>query len=384
MSEASDEIPQARPFRFFDNREKYLMFVTTCSEKAAVASRLGTELAAIKPSSRQHALRLFDAGVGDGTVLSHVLRDLHRRFTHVPWVVVTKEISMEDVRLTLEKLPDRFHEHPEMIFVVSNLNYKEAPWLTPNKPEAAEALSWDVVALEGSTSHEFGDQIRALHPLLAENWQVRSSPKTGNPIHVKPSVLILYRQDREFILGPTIPRQGDFDANYDLVIASQPYRARNPADFKVRTVLAPMAKALRPGGRLIGVQSYGLDPGMEIVRAIWPDENPFQTGRHELIRVACEHLEAAGRDDFVYDALSDEAALFRFHLHTMPTEVGDSIGTSTLFAAWNAATYVAQIEDGRLEAALASKPYLEASRSVLQRYGGLWFNDESFVISRKS
>ena len=30
----------AHAFRFFDNREKYLMFVTTCSEKWAVAERV--------------------------------------------------------------------------------------------------------------------------------------------------------------------------------------------------------------------------------------------------------------------------------------------------------------------------------------------------------
>ena len=29
------------PFRFFDNREKYLMFVTTTSEKAVVSQRIG-------------------------------------------------------------------------------------------------------------------------------------------------------------------------------------------------------------------------------------------------------------------------------------------------------------------------------------------------------
>ncbi len=33
-----------QPFRFFDNREKYLMFVTTCSEKQVSAERIGREL----------------------------------------------------------------------------------------------------------------------------------------------------------------------------------------------------------------------------------------------------------------------------------------------------------------------------------------------------
>jgi hypothetical protein len=74
-------------------------------------------------------------------------------------------------------------------------------------------------------------------------------------------------------------------------------------------------------------------------------------------------------------------------MHTLPTEIsaetGSSIGTSTLFAAWNAAIYVAQVEDDRLSAAVNDGRYLEATRDVLQKHGGLWFNDESYVISRK-
>ena len=33
---------------------------------------------------------------------------------------------MEDVRLGLEKLPDRFVEHKNTIFIISNLHYAEA------------------------------------------------------------------------------------------------------------------------------------------------------------------------------------------------------------------------------------------------------------------
>lgn len=36
-----------RNFRFFDNRQKYLLFVNTCSEKWEVASRVSEELAHI-------------------------------------------------------------------------------------------------------------------------------------------------------------------------------------------------------------------------------------------------------------------------------------------------------------------------------------------------
>ncbi len=75
--------------------------------------------------------------------------------------------------------------------------------------------------------------------------------------------------------------------------------------------------------------------------------------------------------------------MFQYHMHTLPSEIGDSIGTSTLFAAWNAAIYVAQIEDERLADVITSGSYLDATRDVLQKHGGLWFLDESYVISRR-
>ena len=57
-------------------------------------------------------------------------------------------------------------------------------------------------------------------------------------------------------------------------------------------------------------------------------------------------------------------------------------GTSTLFAAWNAAIYVAQIEDDRVERATLDGKYLDATAEVLRSRGGLWFNDETFVVRR--
>lgn len=70
-------------------------------------------------------------------------------------------------------------------------------------------------------------------------------------------------------------------------------------------------------------------------------------------------------------------------MHTLPTEISSSIGTSTLFAAWNAAVYVGQIEDARLEDAIRHGRYLQVTSDVLQKHGGLWFRDESYVISRR-
>jgi hypothetical protein len=92
-----------------------------------------------------------------------------------------------------------------------------------------------------------------------------------------------------------------------------------------------------------------------------------------------------GRDarEFTLTALPDEKAVFRYDMHTLPSEIGDRIGTSTLFAAWNAAIYVNQIEDERLDSVVQNGAYLDATQAVLQKHSGLWFNDETFVVTRR-
>jgi hypothetical protein len=44
---------------------------------------------------------------------------------------------------------------------------------------------------------------------------------------------------------------------------------------------------------------------------------------------------------------------------------------------------VAQIEDNRLSEVVRDGRYLEATDRVLKKHGGLWFNDETYVISRR-
>ncbi len=379
LKEPAEQVEEgATNFRFFDNRQKYLLFVNTCSEKWVIANRVTEELANLRPSPP--SVRLYDAGVGDGTVLSRLLRAMHARFTTMPFYVVGKEVSLEDVRLTLEKMPDRLFEHPATVLVLTNLYYSESPWLTTRSSAAAGAFVWKEVALQGNCSHDFARQMVDLEPFLSENWQARIG-KHGNPIYERPTVLVLYREDHRFLLDSVIPRLGASRADFDLVVASQPYRAMASAEFKARKVVAPLARALSPSGRLIGIHSHGHDPGMEIIKAVWPDYDPFTTTRHDILRATKAALGSEARQ-FNFNAGSDKRSLFRYEMHTLPNEVSSAIGTSTLLAAWNAAVYVAQVEDIRLEEKTLDGSYVEAVREVLHRHGGLWFTDESYVVSR--
>jgi hypothetical protein len=381
-SESFDKNPEQN-FRFYDNRQKYLMFVNTCSEKRVIAERVTQELANIHP--RPPALRVFDAGIGDGTVLSRVMRSMHQHFEALPFYVVGKEISLEDIRLTLEKVPDRFQEHPATVLILTNLYYSEAPLLIPNSPAVAARLVWHEVPMRGTTSAEYEQQINDLEPFLAQHWRANVSKKTGNPVYEQPVVLVLYLEKYKFLLNQVLPKRGAITTDYDLILASQPYRARASATFKAQKVIAPLVQGLAPGGRLVGVHSCGDDPGLEIVQGVWPGEAPFNSTRHDILRETKSALGNRARY-FNFNSYSEERSKFKYQMYTLPNEIdaeATSIGTSTLVAAWNNATYVAQIEDERLTEVMMSGRYLEATKQVLRKHNGLWFNDESYVISRK-
>jgi hypothetical protein len=310
------------------------------------------------------------------------MRSMHDRFPTMPFYVVGKEISLEDIRLTLQKMADRFVEHPATALVLTNLAYADAPWLAVKSLSAASSLVWHELPLTGTTAHRFESQITDLEPFLAENWKAGVSPKTGNPVYERPVVLVIYREDHKFLLDPILPRPGGTMASYDLVIASQPYRARASLEFKAKRVISPLARALGPGGRLIAIHSHGNDPGQEIIQKVWPGDNPFTHDRHQIMKAVKQELGPSGRE-LNFNAYADNRSLFRYDMHTLPSEVSESIGTSTLFAAWNAAIYVSQVEDDRLELVHGAQRYLDATREVLRRHGGLWFWDESYVISRR-
>ncbi len=378
-SDAKDKTGK-QPFRFYDNRQNYLAFINTCNEKSAISQRVAKEFQYIQPTPP--AFRMFDAGMGDATVLSNCMRYLHHKHPTVPHFIVAKEISMEDVRIGLDKMIDRFSEHPATILVLTNLNYAEAPKLMPRDVLTANAMNWQEVKLEGSHAYNYREQLESLHDMFAEGWETQTSKISGNPVFKRPSVVVIYREDHRILLDSVIPRPGIQNWDYDFILASQPWRASTSARFKAEKIIAPLSRALAPGGRLLAIQSCGNDPAQELIHEYWPDAKPFPVSRHDILR---ETKKVLGHDarNFNIKEMSDARSIFKYRMHALPSEIdGASIGTSTLFAAWNASVYVNQIEDERVEEVIEDGSYLKATARILNKHGGLWFNDETFVISR--
>ena len=365
-------------FRFFDNRQKYLLFVTTTNEKNKIADNLKPIIQSVKP--KHPALKIFDAGMGDGSLLMSVMRQCHQKLPNIPLLVSTKEISMEDVRLGLEKLPDRFVEHKNTVFVISNLNYAESTNLKSNNRFKQNKMNWKVVKLTGNSSLDFSAQLRRLNQeFLSKKWQVERNPKTGNPTYKEPSVIVIYRKDQEFVLKDVIPKKNNGKNYYDIIIASQPYRSRVTAEKKVKFVIEPMIKSLEKNGKLIVVHACGGDPANKIIKQVWPKENPFPSLYPAIIRYIKSNLNR----DILKEIKFHKSKKFKYMLRALPNEISGGIATSVIFSAWNAAVYVNQMTDEQIFKAEKSKNYQKIVQKIVNKHKGLYFNNELFVIQRK-
>jgi len=363
-------------FRFFDNRQKYLLFITTTNEKNVIADNIHPHIKKIKPT--KPALKIFDAGMGDGSLLMNVMRQSHQEHPHIPLLVSTKEISMEDVRLGLEKLPDRFVEHKNTIFIISNLHYAEAADLYSKNAKKQKKINWKNIKLKGNSSIDFDNQLRSLNSFLEKNWQIERDAKTGNPTYKTPSVLVIYRGDQEFVLSNTIPTKRNPSNKFDLIIASQPYRSRISAEKKVKYVIHPMIKALAPKGKLIIVHAAGKDPTNKIVKKIWPKENPFPSLANKIYKYLKSNL---AKEELKKLKFLDKK-IIPCKLRALPNEIQGGIATSVIFSAWNAAIYVNQIDESKVIEAEKSQKYQKIVSKIVDQNNGLYFNNEMFVITK--
>jgi hypothetical protein len=120
-------------------------------------------------------------------------------------------------------------------------------------------------------------------------------------------------------------------ADYDLVIASQPYRARVPVEFKASKVIGRSRARSGPAGACSASIPAAATRAWRSCASLARGETLSPPAGHDLLRAVRTELGKEARH-FNFNSYSDARAVFRYDMHTLPTEVAESIGTSTLFA----------------------------------------------------
>ncbi|MEM9223656.1 MAG: hypothetical protein AAGB11_14840 [Pseudomonadota bacterium] len=367
----------AGSFAYLEQRQRLHVFSNTTNEHWVLADRAAEDMAGIAPSA--DGFRILYAPMDNGIALTRLLRAQTARHPDMPILVVMKGRGLEDLRNTIGRLVDRLAEHPNIVFVVTNMYLDEAVDLTKRSDDNPADPIWHDGALEGSHSYDFQRQVSALFGELSKEWLVESGDQ-GQPVYAAPSVAVIYRKDAKPAIEGLIPHPGDPALRYNYALLNHPYLHTHTMAFRTEFVLGPVAECLAVGGRMMVVQSLGEDPAHELVKRVWPDQPMHTTSRHDIISAMRKRLS---QQDFSFSGLTDTNALFRFDMHTLPVGPKRTLGALSLNSAWNNAVYYAQVrEDLAQEAMRAGAGYLNATRDVIEDNGGLWFINEAFTITR--
>ena len=99
--------------KFFDNRMRYFSFTENTNEKTRFCELTLPYIKRIK--NNKSCIKVLDAGMGDGKIACNTIKSLHKFHADKMLSLTGKEISFRDVKNTLDKLSDRFIEHPNLL-----------------------------------------------------------------------------------------------------------------------------------------------------------------------------------------------------------------------------------------------------------------------------
>ena len=368
-------------FAFHEQRQRFHVFANTTNASWVLADRFAEDLAQLAPGPE--GIRLFYSPMDNGIALTRMLRAVHAKFPETPVLVVLKGRGLEDLRNTMGRLVDRIAEHPPSVFVLTNLYLREALVLDKLSDDNPDPVNRREVALTGAGSYDYQLQIASLYGDLSREWLIHQG-RHGQPVYAGPSIVTVFREDQRNRLSRMIPRPGMEPPSFDNCLLNHAYLQSHTMHFRINHILMPTATALAPGGKMTVVQAHGQDPAHEIVRRVWPDQPMPFISRYDTMQALRRRLGEL-EPKFSFSGLTDATSLFRFDMHTLPVLEDKEIGNLSLSSAWNNALYFVEVKEDLAQAAVREgSRYLDVTRDVLRKHGGLWFVNETFSVTRLS
>ena len=267
--------------RFFDDRLKYLSFIQNTGEKKAISEKIYSHIAGL--SENKSYLRILDAGTGDGTIFSNIIKSFHKHHPYTSLLLTGKEISYEDLKNTLEKMPDRFVEHPNLLITMTNVKFSELGLIESSHRIKDKKIKEFNLILKSNNSFDFNAQISGnlLGNFIKKNWGIEIDKKDRTS-YSSPCIIRVFREDNQKHLKKFL--QNDYkNNNYDLIIASQAYRAASSVKVKVNNVIGPLMRLLNKSGKLLVTHSIGGESVQKVLRLAFKNKEAFPNSAKDII-----------------------------------------------------------------------------------------------------
>ena len=360
--------------RFFDDRLKYLSFIQNTSEKKAISQKLYPHVADL--SQNKSYLRILDAGTGDGTIKSNVIKSFHRYHPYTSLLITGKEISYEDLKNTLEKMPDRFVEHPNLMITMTNVKFAELGLIETSKKIKNKKVKEFNLILKSDNSFDFHSQItgNALGNFIKKNWGIEIDSKSRTS-YSNPCIIRVYREDHEKHFKQFV--KNDYkNNNYDLIIASQAYRAASSVGVKVKNVIGPLMRLLNKSGKLLVTHSIGGESIQKILKIAFKDKEAFPNTAKDII----DYLKNNPVGDNNYSFAKPIS--YSFNFKKAPDQTVTELFGHNTDAKWANIVYVGQIPDKDIQALEKNTRLHNKVKKEIDNSGEIQFKNEIFSIKK--
>ena len=362
--------------RFFDDRLKYLSFIQNTGEKKAISEKIYSHIASL--SQNKSYLRVLDAGTGDGTIFSNIVKSFHRYHPYTSLLITGKEVSYEDLKNTLEKTPDRFVEHPNLLITMSNVKFSELGSIeSSNKIKDKRVKKFNLV-LKSDNSYDFNSQISAakLGNFIKKNWGIEIDNK-GRTSYSSPCIIRIYREDNERHLKQFLGN--DYKNNkYDLIVASQAYRAASSVKVKVNNVIGPLMRLLNKSGKLIVTHSCGGESVQKILKLAFKDKEAFPNTAKDIIDYLKDNPFG---ENNIYKFFNPITYYFKFR--KSPDQTVTELFGHNIDAKWANILYVGQIPEKDILNVEANQRLHNKVKKAINNSGKIQFKNEIFSIVRQ-
>ena len=362
--------------RFFDDRLKYLSFIQNTGEKKAISEKIYSHIAGM--SQNKSYLRVLDAGTGDGTICSNIIKSFHRYHPYTSLLLTGKEVSYEDLKNTLEKMPDRFVEHPNLLVTMSNVKFSELGSVeSSNKIQDKKVKKFNLV-LKSDNSFDFNSQISGnlLGNFIKKYWGIEIDNK-GRTSYSNPCIIRIYREDNERHLKQFLGN--DYKNNkYDLIVASQAYRAASSVKMKVNNVIGPLMRLLNKSGKLLVTHSCGGESVQRILKLAFKDKEAFPNTAKDIIEYLKDNPFG---ENNIYKFLNPISYYFKFRKSPDQT-VTELFGHNT-DAKWANILYVGQIPEKDILNIEVNPRLYNKVKKAINNSGKIQFKNEIFSIVRQ-
>ena len=233
------------------------------------------------------------------------------------------------------------------------------------------------LVLKSNNSFDFNSQITGnlLGNFIKKNWGIEID-KNGRTSYSNPCVIRVYREDNEKHLEKFL--QNNYkNNNYDLIIASQAYRAASSVKVKVNNVIGPLMRLLNKSGKLLVTHTSGGDSIQKVLKLAFKDREAFPNTAKDII----EHLkDNPFGENNIYSFSKPMNYFFKFKRAPDQT-VSELFGHNT-DAKWANIVYVGQIAEKDIQNLENNSRLRNKVRKTIDGLAQVQFKNEIFSITK--